>query len=1046
MSLSSISIRRPVLAIVMNLIIIFFGYMGFRYLGIREFPVIEAPVVSVRTNYAGASAEIIEAQITYPLEKALNGIEGVRTITSSSSLGSSSISVEFNLDTDLETATNDVRDKVSQTQRSLPPDLDAPPVVSKDVGGEYIIVMTVTNDKMSDLEVNDYVDNMILPRLQTIKGVGNVYIFGEKKYAMRLWLDPIKLAAYKVTVQDVRQALDKENIELPTGRLEGNRTELSVKTNAKFTDEHGFNNMIIRSENGKVIRLQDVGYAHLGAENEETVFRINDVPSLGCSIVPQPGANHMEIAEEFYKRYEQLKKELPADFKLGISTDNTRFISKSITEVTETLIIAILLVVVIIYLFFRDWSIALRPLIDIPVSLIGTFFIMYMFGFSINVLTLLAIVLATGLVVDDGIVVTENIFKKMEEGLPPFQAALEGSREITFAVISTSITLAAIFLPIIFMEGFVGKLFKEFGIIVASAVLISIFVSLSLTPMLNAWLIHDTKKKTKFYIKTEPFFVWLNATYYHSLEKFLKRRWLSFLILGAAVGITVFLWGLLPAEIAPVEDRSMMRITMTLPEGASFEYTDEFMLKYIKLVQDSVPENKLVMAITASSPGGSSSGVNSGFSRVPLVDPSDRDRSQQDIVDKLTQLTRKYPEAKVQVGQDQTISTGSRGLPIQYVIQAPNFEKLKEVLPKFMEEAQKDPTFSLVDVNLKFNRPEIQVLINREKARDIGVSVADIAQTLQLSLSGQRFGYFNMRGRQYQVIGQFDRLNRNETVDLRNIYVRSSAGTLVQLDNLVTLEESSNPPQLFRFNRFQAATVSAGLAPGKTIGDGVKAMNEIKAKVLDDSFSTALVGASRDFIESGSNTSFIFLLALVLIYLILAAQFESFVDPFIIMLTVPLAVAGGVFSLWYFNQTNNIFSQIGMIMLIGLVTKNGILIVEFANHLKHSGRTIREAAIEAANGRLRPILMTSIATALGALPIAVAFGAASKSRMGMGIVIVGGLLISLVFTLYVIPAVYTYMARKPRVDRELSEKKEQEEKQVTAPVLVSAEELIDLNH
>ena len=1013
MNLSTLSIKRPVLAIVMNLIIIFFGYMGFRSLGIREFPVIEAPAIQVRTSYAGASAEIIEAQITYPLEKALNGIEGVKSIASTSSLGSSNISIEFNLGIDLETAANDVRDKVSQTLRSLPPDLDAPPVVSKDVGGEYIIVMTVTNDKMSDLELNDYVDNMILPRLQTISGVANVYLFGEKKYAMRLWIDPIKLASYQITVQDVRQALDRENVELPTGRLEGNRTELTVKTNAKFKDENGFNNMIIRSENGKTIHLQDIGYASLGAENEETIFRINEIPSLGCSIVPQPGANHTEIAEEFYKRYEQFKKELPPDFKLGVSTDNTRFITKSITEVTETLIAAILLVVIIIYLFFRDWSIALRPLIDIPVSLIGTFFIMYVLGFSINVLTLLAIVLATGLVVDDGIVVTENIYKKMEGGLPPFQAAIEGSKEITFAVISTSITLAAIFLPIVFMEGFVGKLFKEFGIVVASAVLISIFVSLSLTPMLNAWLVHDHKKKSNFYVRTEPFFIWLNESYRHSLQTFMKRRWMAFVILGIAVGITVLLWRILPAEIAPTEDRSMLRITMTLPEGASFEYTDEFMLKYIKLIQDSIPENKLVMAITASTPGGGSgSGVNSGFSRIPLIDPGDRERSQQQIVDKITQLVKKFPEAKVQVGQDQTISTGFRGLPIQYVIKSPNFDKLREALPKFMEEAQKDPTFSIVDVNLKFNRPEIEVLINREKARELGVNVSDIAQTLQLALSGQRFGFFNRNGRQYQVIGQFDRLNRNETIDLKNIYVRSAAGALIQLDNLVKFEETSNPPQLFRFDRYQAATISAGLAPGKTIGDGVKAMNEIKAKALDDSFSTALLGPARDFAEGSSNTAYIFLLALILVYLILAAQFESFVDPLIIMLTVPLAVAGGVVSLWYFNQTNNIFSQIGMIMLIGLVTKNGILIVEFANHVKDTGKNVRDAVIEAATARLRPILMTSIATMLGALPIAVALGAAAKSRMGMGIVIVGGLFISLIFTLYVIPAMYTYLSRK----------------------------------
>lgn len=1038
MSLSALSIRRPVLTIVMNLIIILFGYMGFRSLGVREFPVIEAPLVQVRTGYAGASAEIVESQITYPLEKALNGIEGVRTITSSSNLGSSSISVEFDLDVNLDAAINDVRDKVSQTARSLPPDLDGPPVVSKDVGGEYIIVMTVSNDKLSDLEINEYVEDHILPRLQTIKGVGNVSVYGEKKFAMRLWMDPEKLAAYDVTVQDVRQALGKENVELPTGRLEGNRTELTVETNARLQTVQQFNNMIIRTSNDKVIRFQDVGYARLGAENEETVFRINEVPSLGCSIVPQPGANHMEIAEEFYKRYEKMKKELPSDFKLGISTDNTRFIAKSLKEVTETLIIAILLVVIIIYLFFRDWSVALRPLIDIPVSLIGTFFIMYAFGFSINVLTLLAIVLATGLVVDDGIVVTENIFKLMEKGTSRWEAAKKGSEEIAFAVISTSVTLTAIFLPIIFMQGFVGKLFKEFGIVVASAVLISIFVSLTLTPMLNAWLVHDVNKKTKFYERTEPFFIWLNDTYKASLTRFMKRKGLSGAILIVAILVTIVVWKLLPAEIAPVEDRSMLRITMTLPEGASHEYTDEFMMKYIHLVEDSIPENKLIMAITSSSSGGGSGTINTGFSRIPLIDPKERERSQQEIADKLTQLTRKFPEAKVQVGQDQTISTGARGLPIQYVVQAMDFEKLREALPRFMDEAQKDPTFSIVDVNLKFNRPEMQVLIDREKARNMNVTVSDIAQTLQLALSGQRFGFFNRAGKQYQVIGQFDRYNRNETADLRNIYVRNAQGQLIQLDNFIRLEETSNPPQLYRFNRYPAATISAGLAAGKTIGDGLKVMDDIKKRILDDSFSTALIGPSRDFAESSSNTSFIFILALILVYLILAAQFESFIDPFIIMLTVPLAMFGGVISLWYFNQTNNVFSQIGMVMLIGLVTKNGILIVEFANHLKHSGLDKRTAAIEAATSRLRPILMTSIATALGALPIATAFGAAAKSRMGMGVVIVGGLLISLIFTLYVIPSVYAVLSKKLRqknVEQQPAEEQLEEVELISASTL-----------
>ncbi len=988
-----------------------FGYMGFRKLGVREYPVIDPPVVSVRTGYAGASADIVESQITYPLEKAINGVEGIRSISSSSMLGVSTINVEFELSVNMETAANDVRDKISQTQRLLPQDLDAPPSISKSNGAsDYIIAMAVTNKKLTDLEICDYADNVLIPRLQTIPGVSVVQMMGEKKYAMRLWLDPIKLEAYKVTLQDVKQALDKENVELPAGRLEGNQTELTVKANSKFLDTHGFDNMIIRADNERVVRLQDVGYAELGAENEQSNFRINGVTSMACTIIPQPGANHLDIAKEFYKRYEQLKKEIPPDYELSISNDMTRFVTKSVHEVVETLIIAILLVVVIIYLFFRDWSVALRPLIDIPVSLIGTFFIMYLFGFSINILTLLAIVLSTGLVVDDGIVVTENIYKKMELGIPPFRAAIEGTNEIVFAVISTSITLIAIFLPIIFMEGFIGKLFMEFGIVVASSILISVFVSLTLTPMLNAWLVKDVHKKTAFYEKTEPFFIWLTDSYQRSLKRFMKKSWLAFVILGVAVLLTVILWKQLPAELAPLEDRSMLRITFTTPEGSSYEATDDFARKWSKVVMDSIPEKSLVLTMTGS---GSSSGLtNAGLCRIPLVEPGLRDRTQAEITEQLNRIAKRFPEAKIQIVQEQTINTGFRGLPIQYTILAPTFEKLREVLPVFMEEAQKDPAFSIVDVNLKFNRPELEVLINREKARSLGVAVADVAQSLQLALSGQRLGFFNRDGKQYQVIGQFDRLNRNETLDLKNIYVRSAGGTLIQLDNLVELKETSNPPQLFRYNRYMAATVSAGLAPGSSMGDGIKALDAVAAKVLDPSFSTALQGPSRDFAESSSNTSSVFFLALLLVYMILAAQFESFVDPFIIMVTVPLAVAGGILSLWYFNQTNNLFSQIGLIMLIGLVTKNGILIVEFANHLKQSGKTVRISAIQAATARLRPILMTSIATALGALPIALAFGAASRSRMGMGIVIVGGLMISLLLTLYVIPAIYMYFSKR----------------------------------
>ena len=1007
MSLSTLSIKRPVFTIVINLTIILFGIIGYSYLGVREFPSIDPAQINVRTNYTGANADIIESQITEPLEKAINSIDGIRNITSSSNQGSSNITIEFKLEKNLEEAANDVRDKVSQAIRSLPQDIDAPPVVSKaDADSEPIISMTVQSDSKDVLALSDYAENVIAERLQTIPGVSSVQIWGQKRYSMRIWIDPIKLTSYGVTVQDVRNALERQNVELPSGKLTGSNTELTVKTMGNLSNEDEFNKIIIIANDDKIVRLSDIGRAELGSENLETEFKANDQSMVALAIIPQPGTNYIDIAEQFYIQYEAFQKDLPKDIKLNIVLDNTIFIKKSIVEVAETLLISIVLVVLIIFLFFRDWSIAFRPLIDIPVSLIATFFIMYLCGFSVNVLTLLAIVLATGLVVDDGIVVTENIFKKVEEGMSPIEAAIKGSNEIFFAVISISITLAAVFLPIIFLEGFVGRLFREFGVVIGAAVLISAFVSLTLTPMLNAYLMKGgEQKKTKFYNFTEPYFVNLNKGYASSLERFMKRKWLSFPIVIICFGLIGLFFTILPKETAPYDDRSLVVVGVTTPEGATFDYTDRFMQDMSTLINDSIPEKKIALVIT--SPGFMSSSVNTGRIRMALKDPEGRERSQKEIAADFTKWTKKYSEAKVTVSEQPTIAVNRRGgLPIQYIIQAPNFEKLREKIPQFMEEANKSDVFSNVDVNLKFNKPEINVTIDREKAESIGVSVIDVAQTLQLSLSGQRFGYFMQNGKQYQVIGQFEEKDRDEPLDLTSMFVKNKNGELVQLDNVVSVEEQSNPPQLFHNNRYMSATVSAGLAPGKSISDGIEAMDEIKAKVLDDTFTTDLGGESRDFKESSSNILFAFALALLLIYLILAAQFESFIDPFIIILTVPMAVAGALFSLWLFGQSWNIFSQIGTVMLIGLVTKNGILIVEFANQLREQGKPKLEAILEASEARLRPILMTSLAIALGALPIALSLGAASTSRIGMGVVIVGGTIFSLILTLFVIPAIY----------------------------------------
>ena len=1029
MSLSTTSIRRPVMTIVINLAIVLFGVIGYTFLGVREFPSIDPAQISVRTNYAGANADIIESQITEPLEKAINSIDGIRNITSSSIQGSSNITVEFNLNKNLEEAANDVRDKVSQAIRSLPQDIDAPPVVSKaDANSEAIISMTVQSDTKTALELSDYAENVIGQRLETIPGVSGIQIWGQKKYAMRLWIEPVKLASYGCTVSDVRDALNRQNIELPSGKLTGNSTELTVKTVGNLSKAEEFNNIIIRSEGNKIVRLSDVGHAELGPEIIETKMSQSGMPLVGVAIVPMPGANYLDISKEFYKKFKQLKKDLPKDIKLNIAIDSTIFVKKSVLEVAETLGISILLVILIIFLFFRDWAIAFRPLIDIPVSLIATFFIMWLFGFSINVLTLLAIVLATGLVVDDGIVVTENIFKKVEEGMSPIEAAIKGSNEIFFAVISISVTLAAVFLPVIFLDGFVGRLFREFGVVIGAAVLISAFVSLTLTPMLNAYLMKGgEQKKSRFYLATEPFFQKLNSEYANALQNFIKRKWLSFPILIICFGLIYLFFTILQKETAPYDDRSAIVMSITTPEGSSYDYTDRFMNEISQLVDDSIPEKNVSLVITA--PGFLASSVNSGRVRIALKDPQDRARSQKKIADDLTKWTKKYPDAKISVTEQPTIAVNRRGgLPIQYIIQAPNFEKLQEKIPQFMDEAAKNPTFSTTDVNLKFNKPEIDVSINREKAESLGISVIDIAQTLQLSLSGQRFGYFIKNGKQYQVIGQFDQKDRSKPLDLTSMFVKNNKGELIQMDNVVSIEEKSNPPQLYHNNRYMSATVSAGLAPGKSISDGIDAMNEIKAKVLDDSFTTDLGGESRDFVESSSNTSFAFGLALLLIFLILAAQFESFIDPFIIILTVPMAVAGALFSLWLFDQTWNIFSQIGTVMLIGLVTKNGILIVEFANQLREQGKPKLEAILEASEARLRPILMTSLAISLGALPIALSLGAASASRIGMGVVIVGGTIFSLVLTLFVIPALYLMWSKSrkhyPEFDRIATYEKE----------------------
>lgn len=1013
MNISELSLKRPVLATVMNLLIILFGLVGFSFLAVRDYPAIDPPIISISTSYTGANADIIESQITEPLEKQVNGIPGIRSISSSSSLGFSNISVEFNLGVDLEAAASDVRDKVGQAQRSLPQDIDAPPIVSKaDASGDFIMVLAVQSRTKSLMELSDYAENVLQQQLQTIKDVSGVNIFGQKRYAMRIWLNPDRMSAHNVAFTDIRTAINTENIELPPGKIYGNSTELIIRPLGRLRNEQQFRDLIIREDANGIVRLGDVSKIELAPEQLEQSWKLNGVNAVGLAIVPQPGANNVQIADEFNKRLDQIKKSNKSDIELKVILDNTINIRKSLEEVKETLIISFSLVVLVIFLFFRNWLIALRPLIDIPISLIATFFIMYIAGFSINILTLLGIVLATGLVVDDGIVVTENIFRKLEEGLPIRKAALEGSKEIFFAVISTSITLAVVFLPVIFLEGFVGRLFREFGVTLAVAVLISAFVSLTITPVLNVYLSSKNAHEGWFYKKTEPFFVGMESGYKRLLTAFMNVRWMAWVIVLACIGIIVLVMGNLQSEIAPMEDRSSIRLTVTAPEGTSYNSMQRISDNISNFLIDSVPENDFVQART---PGGFGPGgaANSASPRVALVTPDKRKRSQNEIAIDLQKKLGRFNEVRVFAIQEQTISVGfaSRGsLPVQFILQNQDLAKLKAVIPKFLDEARKDKTFANVDVNIKFNKPEVQLTIDRMKAKDLGLSTADVVATMQSAFSGGRLAYFIMNGFQYSVIAQVERDDRNNPNDINNLYVRNNRGDYIPLDAVVKIDESSNPATLYHFNRYKAATISASLAEGKTIGDGINAMNAIGDKLLDESYQTSLNGPSRDYAESSSNIVFAFVLALLLIYLVLAAQFESFLDPLIIMLTVPLALAGALLSLYVFDQTLNIFSEIGMIMLIGLVTKNGILIVEFANQKRKFGLHKREAVVEAATQRLRPILMTSLATSLGALPIALSLGAAATSRVPLGIVVVGGILFSLVLTLLVIPAVYSFIS------------------------------------
>ncbi len=989
------------MATVLTIIILLFGMIGYTTLGVREYPSVDNPIISVTCSYSGANADVIENQITEPLEQNINGIPGIRSLSSVSQQGQCRITVEFELSVDLETAANDVRDKVSRAQRYLPRDCDPPTVSKADADASPILMVAIQSPSRSLLELSEIADLTVKEQLQTISDVSSVSIWGEKRYSMRIWLDPTKMAGYGITPVDIKTAMDNENIELPSGSIEGNTMELTLRTMGQMHSADEFNNVVLKEVNGRVIRLSDVGYAELGAADIKSYMKMNGVPMVGVVVISQPGANHIEIADAVYERMEQMRKDLPDDVDFTYGFDNTKFIRASIAEVESTVYEAFALVIIIIFLFLRDWRVTLIPCIVIPVSLIGAFFVMYVAGFSINVLTMLAVVLSVGLVVDDAIVMTENIYIRIERGMKPFDAGIEGAKEIFFAVISTTITLVAVFLPIVFMEGTSGRLFREFSFVVAGSVIISSFAALTFTPMLATKLLVHREKQSWFYRKTEPFFEGMNRLYERSLNAFLKKRVIAIPFTLVTLAIIGILWSTIPAEMAPLEDRSKINITTRAAEGASYEYIRDYTEDISRLTDSIIPDAEAITARVSS---------GSGYVSVTLKDLKDRDYSQMEVAEKLSQAIRTKTKARTFVQQQSSFGGRRSSMPVQYVLQATSLEKLEKVLPEFLNQVYSNPVFQMADVDLKFSSPEVRVEINRDKAGTMGVSVKDIAQTLQYGLSGQRMGYFYMNGKQYEILGQINRQQRNQPANIKSIYIRNDKGEMIQLDNLVEFVESIAPPKLYHYNRFLSATVSAGLAEGKTIGEGLEEMDKIAAATLDDTFRTALSGDSKDYQESSSSLMFAFILALILIYLILAAQFESFKDPFIIMLTVPLAIAGALIFMYANDITMNIFSQIGIIMLIGLVAKNGILIVEFANQKQEAGEDKLTAIRDAALQRLRPILMTSASTVLGLIPLAFATGEGANQRIAMGTAVVGGMLVSTFLTMYIVPAIYSYIS------------------------------------
>jgi multidrug efflux pump len=1013
MQLPELCIKRPVFATVLSLMIVLLGVISFQRLTVREYPKIDTPVVSVRTVFKGASPQVIESQITQPLEDSLSGIEGVRAIKSVSREEVSTITVEFVLERNVDSAANDVRDRVARV-RALLPDAADESVVSKiEADAQAIIWLRLSSERHAALEISEYADRYVADRLKTLPGVASVIIGGERRYAMRLWIDRERLAAYGLTPQDVESGLRKQNVEIPSGRIESAQREFTVLTEADLRTESQFNNMILAESRGYAVRLRDVGVARLGALDERNIVRVNGNPAVGMGVVKQSTANTLSVAQAVKAEMARLQGTLPAGMSLAVAFDSSVFIDRSIVAVYRTMIEAVVLVVLVIFVFLRSVRSTLIPFVTIPVSLVGAFFFLWLMGFSVNVLTLLGLVLAIGLVVDDAIVVLENCHRHVELGKSPRQASIEGSREIAFAVVAMSLTLAAVFAPLGFMTGNTGRLFTEFALTVAAAVVVSGLVALTLTPMMCSRILKEHEAHGRLYQAMERFFTGMTQGYRASLGLVLTWWWAVVVAFALVFGGAALLYQSLKSELSPLEDRGFFITLVLAPEGASIDYTDRYMREVEKLFSQ-VPEIRSYF--TAVAPGlERPNPVNFGIGFTQLAPWEERTRKTQQITAELgPKLFATLPGVFAFPVNPPSLGQSFRNPPVQYVVQGNSYEDLERMTNALLAKARESKAIANPDTDLRLNKPQLAVDIDREKAAALGIDVETIGRTLETLLGGRQVTRFKREGKQYEVIVQLEAKDRNTPADLTSIFVRARDGTLVQLANLVKVRETVGPKELNHFNRLRATVLSANVAPGYTLGEALDFLDAAAKDTLDANARVELDGPSREFRESGATLLLTFVLALAFIYLVLAAQFESFISPFVIMLTVPLAMTGALAALKLTGGTLNVYSQIGLVMLIGLITKHGILIVEFANQLRERGMAAREAVLQAATLRLRPILMTTGAMVLGALPLALATGAGSEARQPIGWVIVGGLLVGTFFTLYVIPTAYLLLTGRSR--------------------------------